>query len=65
MDSREKLLAEDATHGQHSFLFCDACGKIHEDLAEFVECDCGRVGVRMDWATPAQIVSTVEVGISC
>lgn len=42
-------------------LFCDGCGKIHEDTDEFVMCICGRVGCRMEWATPAQMLYSSHV----
>ncbi len=37
------------------YLYCDGCGKVHEDKEDFVMCDCGRVAVRMEWATDKQI----------
>jgi hypothetical protein len=43
-----------------SFLFCDGCGKVHEDSPDFLMCDCGRVAVRMEWATHEQIRNANE-----
>ena len=39
------------------YLICDVCGKVHEDTEAFTICDCGRIAVRMDWATPEQIAT--------
>lgn len=46
-----------------SFLFCDGCGKVHEETDDFLICECGRIAMRMEWATPAQIA--VERGHPC
>jgi hypothetical protein len=58
MKQTKSLSASDEPLCSHSFLFCDGCGKIHEDKEDFLMCDCGRVGVRMEWATPAQIAES-------
>lgn len=33
------------------YLKCDNCGKLHPGTPDFVMCDCGRVAIRMEWAT--------------
>tara|TARA_S200002703_G_scaffold145900_1_gene140556 strand:+ start:4216 stop:4392 length:177 start_codon:yes stop_codon:yes gene_type:complete len=37
------------------YLKCDNCGKIHQDTPDFTMCDCGRVAMRMEWATQEEI----------
>ena len=39
------------------YLICDVCCKVHEDTEAFTICDCGRIAVRMEWATPEQIAN--------
>lgn len=46
--------AEDSAYYPR-LLFCDGCGKIHQDEEKFLMCDCGEISARMEWATPAQI----------
>ena len=38
-----------------SILRCDSCGKFHVETPDFVICDCGRVAVRMEWATEDEL----------
>ena len=38
-------------------LYCDACGRVHEDTNDFIMCECGRIGVRMGWADEVQIMA--------
>jgi hypothetical protein len=65
-----KITQDNAAHGgcsavpcSPSFLFCDGCGKVHEETDDFLICECGRIAMRMEWATPAQIA--VERGHPC
>jgi len=41
-------------------LKCDNCGKLHKDTPDFKMCDCGRVAMRMEWATPEDIAKWKE-----
>lgn len=43
------------TDQSESYLFCDVCGRIHRDTDDFEICQCGRVAMRMEWATTEQI----------
>ena len=36
-------------------LKCDNCGKLHLDTPDFKICDCGRVAMRMEWATQVEV----------
>lgn len=54
---RIESLPSSVPTGSPSFLFCDGCGEVHEETDDFVICECGRVSIRMEWATPAQIAA--------
>jgi len=34
-----------------SFLLCDGCGEVYQETDDFIICECGRIAVRMEWAT--------------